>query len=304
MLPKLVYVASIGRSGSTLLELLLGAHPDMATMGELHLWPHEIAHRTSHLPCGCSLSLEACPFWQEMRRREDPLRAPSPRLDAFREHLNHGRALRIRRWRDFGSRPGSSPAIDTYGGNTQRVMEAFADLTEEATDRRPGWLIDSSKDPYRLSWLIRSGRFDMTVLHMVRDPRGFVHSERKNVGEIDGLGLLRLAARKSMAWRLHHMLVRRSAALLAPGRYQLIRYEDLASEPGRVVAEVQARLGCSPDPSVVDTFRDRRFHAVGGNPMRHQAGGITLDERWRTELAPFAQRMTKLLTGTAGRLPS
>lgn len=301
MLPKLVYIASIGRSGSTLLELLLGAHPDMATLGELHLWPHEIAHGASRLPCGCGLPLETCPFWQEMRRREDPLTASPPRLDAFREHLDHGQALRLGRLRDFRAGPGSSVAIDSYGHNTQRVMQAFADLTEEWTGRRPGWLIDASKDVYRLNWLIRSGLFDLTILNIVRDPRGFVHSERKNVGEVNGLRLLRLAARKSVAWRLQNLLVQRSIALLPPGRHHSIRYEELASEPGRVVAEVQALLGCSPDPSVIDTFRERRFHAVGGNPMRHRGGGIALDERWRTDLAPSAQRVTKLLTGLARR---
>jgi hypothetical protein len=300
MLPKLVYVASIGRSGSTLLELLVGAHPDVATMGELHLWPHEIALGHSRLPCGCGLPLEACTFWQEMRRRADPLIAPPPRLDAFREHLDYGKALRLGRLRDFSSRSGSNPLIDRYAANTQFVMATFADLAEEQTGRRPAWLVDASKDPYRLNWLIRSGRLDITVLHIVRNAAGFVHSERKNLGDPDGLPLLRLAARKSAAWRLQHLLVRRSAALLPSGRYGLVRYEDLATEPGRVVAEVQALLGCSPDPSVIDTFRDRRFHAVGGNPMRHKADGITLDERWRTELAPFAQRITQLVSGPAG----
>lgn len=293
MLPKLVYVASIGRSGSTLLELLLGAHPDVATLGELHLWPHEVASGASQLPCGCGLPLEACPFWQEMRVREDPLAAAPPRLDAFREHLNHGKALRLSRLRDFSRRRGSSAAIDAYAANTERVLAAFDRLTEAETGHRPGWLVDSSKDPYRLNWLIRSGRFDVTVLHLVRDPRGFVHSERKNLGDVQGLGLARLALRKALGWRLHHVLVRRSATLLPPDRYQLIHYEALASDPAGVVASVQARLGTSPDPSVVDTFRDRRFHAVGGNPMRHQSGGVRLDEQWRDELSPWAQRLTR-----------
>src|SRR5436190_1536245 len=159
---RLVYVASIGRSGSTLLELLLGAHEDIATVGELHLWPHELRPGGRHLPCGCGLPIEACPFWLEMARRVDPLGSPPPRLDAFREEHTGGRTLRLGRLLDFLVRP--RPEVDrevaTYADNTERTLRAFADLTEETTGRRPDWLVDASKDPYRLAWLVRSGRFD------------------------------------------------------------------------------------------------------------------------------------------------
>ncbi len=302
MRPQLVYVASIGRSGSTLLELLLGAHPEIATLGELHLWPHEIAAGTSRLPCGCGSPLDACPFWAEMRRRVDPLAAPPPRLDAFREQMDYGRAFRLERMGDFwwnGSR--SSADIDTYAANTYRVVEAFADVAAEETGHRPRLLVDASKDPYRLNWLARSGRFDLTILHLVRDPRGFVHSERKNVGDVRGRALLRLAARKSVGWRLHSALVRRTAALLPSDRYRLVRYEDLATEPARVIGEIQTLLGVAPDPTVITAFREHRYHAVGGNPMRHRAGGIALDERWRTELPTSAQHLIRLLTLPASR---
>jgi hypothetical protein len=302
MRPRLVYIASIGRSGSTLLELLLGAHPEIATVGELHLWPHALTDADSGVRCGCGCLLRACPFWAEIRTRADPLTAPPPRLDAFREHVNHGRALRPERLLDFWfDRSRADTEADTYAANTQRIMEAFTELAGTQTGHRPGLLVDASKDPYRLNWLARSRRFDLTVLHLVRDPRGFVHSESKNVEGIRGSALLRLAARKAVAWRLHNALVSRTRKLLPEHGYRLVRYEDLAAEPARVVAELQTLLGVTPDPSVVSDFRDRMFHAVGGNPMRHRAGGIALDERWRSELPAPAQRIARVLTLPASR---
>jgi hypothetical protein len=296
-LPRLVYVASIGRSGSTLLELLLGAHPDVVTTGELHLWPHELGLKKSRLPCGCGLPLEECPFWTEMARRHDPREAPPPQIHYFREDYNHGHTLRMGRLGDFarGRRPPSAD-IRQFGVNNAVVFENFADLTEEVTRRRPDYLVDSSKDPYRLNWLIRSGMFDIKVLHVVRDPRGFVNSERKNVGDIKGARLLALATRKSGAWALQNHLVRRSARLLPDGNYRLVEYERLATSPREVLEEVCATLGCAPAPEMIDGFRERRFHAVGGNPMRHRPEGIKLDEAWREQLGSGAQRLTRALT--------
>jgi hypothetical protein len=301
--PHLVYVASIGRSGSTLLELLLGAHPDIATIGELHLWPHEIRDG-GRRPCGCGRPLGDCAFWLEMRRRADPLAAPPPQLDHFREAHTHGRTLRPSRWRDFVRAGPPTSAMRTYGGNTARVLEAFADLTEESTGHRPAWVVDASKDPYRLSWLVRSGAVDVTVLHVVRDPRGFVNSERKNVDRAGGVGLIRLAARKSGAWALQNALVRRTARLLPAGRYHEVTYERLAGDAIATLAGVWDVLGCESRPDVVETFRERSFHAVGGNPMRHRPGGISLDEAWRDELPAGARWVTRVLTAPArGRRP-
>ncbi len=298
---RLVYIASIGRSGSTLVEVLLGAHSQIATVGELHLWPHEIRGHGRRLPCGCGLPMLECPFWDEMRRRVDPLAAPAPRIDAFREAHTGGRTLRPDRLRDFVPRssdggPGGVPDdIATYADNNDRAYRAFLDCTQERTGARPRWLVDSSKDPYRLLWLLRSGRFDLTVVHVVRDPRGFVNSERANEG-VGGLDLLRLAARKSGAWVAVNRMVRRCGRMVPAGRYVLVPYERLATETRPVLAELCLTIGCSFEDDMVQGLSAAPFHAVGGNPMRHERREVRLDEAWRSALPPAAQRVTRLVT--------
>jgi hypothetical protein len=297
--PRLAYIASIGRSGSTLLELLLAAHPAVATIGELHLWPHELRATSRTLPCGCGLEILDCPFWIEMRRRVDPLAAPEPRLDHFRERHDGGRTLRLARLRDFRARRGGADAdMRRYGEGTAAVITAFADLVAESGAPRPAVVVDASKDPYRLAWLARSGRVDLSVLHIARDPRGFVYSESKN-GEYAGTSLVRLAVRKAGAWTVANELSRRAARLPGVRDHHLVRYEDLVSRPAEVVAALVESLGLPPDPAMVDSFRDRAFHAIGGNPMRHDDRPIRLDEQWRAALPRGVQRLVQALTAPA-----
>src|SRR5437868_14942502 len=59
---KLVYIASSGRSGSTVLELLLGAHSACWTLGEFHVLPWLL--RTNVKPCGCGSAVAQCSFWR------------------------------------------------------------------------------------------------------------------------------------------------------------------------------------------------------------------------------------------------
>ncbi len=182
-----------------------------------------------------------------------------------------------------------------YGENTAAVLRNFSDLTEEIRGRRPDWVVDSSKDPYRLIWLIKSQRFDITLLHLVRDPRAFVNSERRNRGA-EGVGILRLALEKSGAWVVHNELIHRTKESLSRGNYLLIRYEDLAAAPVSTLGQIVAAIGCRFEKEVVADFRKGISHALGGNRMRHDSRPICLDEHWRASLPPGAQKLTQLIT--------
>jgi hypothetical protein len=57
----LVYILSNGRSGTTLLDLLLGAHPRVWTVGEVQNLPWEM--RYPRAPCGCGNPVQESPFW-------------------------------------------------------------------------------------------------------------------------------------------------------------------------------------------------------------------------------------------------
>src|SRR5438105_2750282 len=61
---KLLYIASPSYSGSTLLALLLGAHPQIATVGELK---GNVAGDFDQYLCSCGMRIADCGFWQQVR---------------------------------------------------------------------------------------------------------------------------------------------------------------------------------------------------------------------------------------------
>jgi len=86
--PRLIFIASLGRSGSTLLDLLLGANPRIAGLGEV--WKTlRLAGEDQHR-CTCGQPGLECPVWGEVlkRRRADP---DLPMGESYRQVIERAR---------------------------------------------------------------------------------------------------------------------------------------------------------------------------------------------------------------------
>jgi hypothetical protein len=294
---NLIDIASIGRSGTTLFESMLGAHTDIVTSGEMQLWPHEIMEG-GVLPTGSGEYVQDCLFWQEMERRVNPLEQPEPQIHHFRETHHAGRTLRLSRLKDFASGPlpdSVAAQIQQYGENNYKLFRNFLDLVEEKTGHRPTWVVDASKDPYRLLWLARSGFFNIKVFHLVRDPRGFIFSVTKQWLKQDipfrNTRRLYYTIRQSLAWVIRNHLYRRIGRHhIDLDDYMLVQYEQLATKPHYVFEQACNLVDCPYEPGAVDDFRDGSPFAMAGNPMRHDDRPIQLDERWKSQL-PYSSRL-------------
>ena len=64
---RVVYIMGYGRSGSTILDTILGNHPDLESVGEL-LHAVRLAFLEDEF-CACGQRASECPFWTEVLRR-------------------------------------------------------------------------------------------------------------------------------------------------------------------------------------------------------------------------------------------
>lgn len=300
---NLIYVASIAFSGTTLFESMLGAHSQIATCGEVHIWPHELL-KGGVMPTGSGEFVQESAFWTEMERRVGPLQQPEPQIHHFRELHRAGRTLRPERFRDFSK--ASLPEetirqIQKYGRNNYELFKVFLDLVEETTGSRPQWVVDASKDPYRLIWLVRSGLFNVKVFHLVKSPQSFAYSvTKRHVKANDSfreIKRLYYTARKSVTWAVqNHMFTMIAENHLRNQDYMLIRYEDLATDPKGTFEEACTVIDCPYEEEAVDSFQNGSPFAIAGNPMRHDDRRIFLDECWKERFPPLDRKVAQLVT--------
>ena len=300
---NLIYIASIGRSGSTLLESMLGAHTQIATCGELHIWPHEI-ELGGVRPCSCGSLVMDCTFWSEMYRRVNPQQQPQPQIHFFRERHNAGKTLRLKQLKFFKADQNSleqDQAVKTYGENNEKIFREFINLTYEQEGYKPTWVVDASKDPYRLLWLVRSQLFNIKVLHIVKRPSAFVYSVTKNWISDSSLAALRHmyydTARQSVKWSIENYLTSKIAEnYLDINDYLLVNYEIFASDPLNTFRLICDKIGCPFEQNAVDNFRQGSKHTIAGNPMRYEKKGIVLDEKWKRQLPKLNRFLVESIT--------
>lgn len=293
----LVYIASPSYSGSTLLTFLLGAHPDIGTVGELK-WG-EIDLETYR--CSCGELLRECPFWttvaERMAARGLPFDLRRPATDfrcrgnrvadrLVRARVRHG-LFEAARDALIGVWPTWRRTRPTVAAVNRALIEITLDLQQARV------FVDSSKDPVRLKYLAATGDYDLRVIHLLRDGRAVTNSSIKNKTEPADL-----AARE---WARTHRQIERLGRYLGPGRLRRVRYEDLCAEPRTVLDDVFRFLGLGPFDAVAAL--DTAPHHILGNRMRlGNRSAVRLNEEWRTALSEADWATFDRLAGTANRL--
>jgi hypothetical protein len=294
-----LYIAGSGRSGSTLLDRLIGMDPAFHSGGEI-TWYWEKGVLENQL-CSCGASFADCPFWIAVRTSAPNL-ADRSRAESIRSFDN--RHIRGR-WLSLFSSYGRKRVLDKLPGCYREQVRSLYKVMSRASNAEV--VVDSSKDPRYLFLLSQIPGIDLRAIHLVRDPRGVVNSWRRHrVIDPAGRGALprsRAAATLSR-WSVANPLVTRLLAILDVP-HLLVRYEDLVAEPGRLLDQIrnfavdQPRTGAFDDPG---ERTGKRFvighdHLLSGNPIRFHRGEIEvrLDEEWRTTLDRYRQ----LLIGAA-----
>lgn len=276
-----LYIGGVGRSGSTLLERILGQVAGFVAVGEVRLlWYRGV---TDDWPCGCGRPFSACELWTAVLRTAygDAVPDPAAMIDAIGVHTRARHLAKALRRLDQ-PRPADA-AID--------ALDALYSAIAAESGARV--IIDSSKLPSYGLLLSRLPSVDVAVVHLVRDARATVFSwrrERPEPNVVDGQLMERLPVWKSSAlwagWNAVGSYIWRNLG----ARHLLVRYEDFVVDPRRAVDAALSCVGVAgsaADAVFADapdgrTVRLGLTHSVVGNPIRFATGPVSVhaDTEW------------------------
>lgn len=284
--PMVIYIAGSGRSGSTLLERILGELPGMVNVGELI----DLARRTVPLGerCGCGLAFADCPFWTGVGKRAFGgwQGSQMAALDKLQERVARQRHFPRLAAMSLGGH-GFAADVAEYGALYAAIYQAIADQANAAC------VIDASKWPAQALALFRAG-IDVRVVHLVRDVRGVAYSLGKQVTRPHAVETTDQMSRNVPAEAAARWLaIQGEAELLRRCGLPVtrMRYEDFVRQPRPAIEVALAELGLPPGLSQLSRIGDKhmalgRSHGLSGNPSRFSEGEITLhaDEAWRDRM--------------------
>jgi hypothetical protein len=241
---RVIYIAGTSHSGSTLLDLMLNAHPQIVSVGEIVRLKSAWIHRKPAV-CTCRNPVAECAFWLRVDQRARELSGRSlTQLDI----LDHSSS-------DERSAPNAT------------VFRAISDVTGNA------FIVDSSKSPERLGYLMSLRGLNVYPIHLIRSPKAQIASVVKKRNT-----LFKAISRYEMTHQQIRKNLRRNA-------HAVVRYEDLVNYPERTLSIILEPLGLSFDPQQL-SWALKAKHNISGNRMRrYTTSELVLDERWKTMLS-------------------
>jgi len=286
-----VYIMSAGHSGSTLLNLLLGAHSSATAVSELTHLPKNIAHNEQ---CSCGKAILDCPVWSQVIHRL------GQRLDLDLQGDPYGLQLGF-----IGE--SRSQYSDRLGRSYQaawkirRIIVYFQQLTGI---RLPAWtqhdfaaaqrirtqvyeeiravtgesiVVDASKEYLQGVSLYQADPARTRLILLVRDGRAVFYSNlRRNQSLEESLD----------AWRKYYrhalpVIERR----IRPEHVYRLKYEDLATGTEQQLRQICQFLALDFEPAMLEPQANPQ-HITSGNNMRFAGTrSIKLDTTWKTALS-------------------
>jgi hypothetical protein len=248
--------------------------------------------------CECGVSFADCVFWSKVIAEAYGDSAPreARRVVAAERRVLKTRMVLRRALTPRREAAAADPAAD-YATTVAALYPAIRNVSGARV------IVDSSKLPSYAAVLRTLPGVEVSVLHLVRDPRAVAYSWRRKRPLTDG-AKRRLMARQSLVksglvWRVDNLLSRRLLDTV-PGRYLQVRYEDLVASPAETFQRIASFVGepSAPSPVTGHTGEVRQGHAAAGNPNRFDGGSVTLqlDDAWKTQLPTRDAAMVTALT--------
>jgi hypothetical protein len=292
--PTVLYIAGSGRSGSTLLERIIGAIPGYVNVGELLDLPRRVAPGDEL--CGCGAPFSQCSFWTAVGRQS--IGAWTPEVAAALHRQQHRVArqrylpqlLFARRHSCFCAR------VNTYASSYAKIASAVA------SESGASCVVDASKWP-AVALALHRGGLDVRVIHLVRDVRGVVYSLSRDdiVRPHTTAGSDVMFHESPISGAARWLLTQSEVDLIAARGVRVARlaYADLVVDPATAVRGCLHKLGLEVPAGGLNHVSGTSVelppsHGLSGNPSRFRCGTTNLrpDDRWRQEMRQRDKALT------------
>lgn len=301
---NVVYICSDTRSGSTLLDMLLGRHPLVTSVGELHhlynyLNGTYFRQKVKEDTCACERKFCECPFWSRVIREYNAQNEPEIKFAHTRFTVPDNFIARY--FFDFFMATASLSKLKKRMSNNKK--DRFNKYAEIADTRfklynvinsisNTSYVVDSSKKIAGVKFLLAWQPKYFKAIFLTRDLRAIATSKFKRE---PGSSLLVMML-QTMLFHIKLFL----AVKTVPQKYRMvIRYEDVVTNPTEILKRIFLFLGIDTD-SKIDLESYHESHVLGGSPHRltNKKLKIYTDDRWKENKALSHKFFNKMLVLT------
>lgn len=254
-----VFIVGFQRSGTTLLRMMLNAHPEIAI-------PHDSAELWFDYRDKAASVYGGLTDASQVARMVDDLLA-EPRIKAWQTDLPRERLL-------------AEPVPSSFPEVMRRFHEVFARVHGKTIwgDKNTGTLV-------ALDMLNRDFP-DCKIIHLVRDGRdcALSHASKEYIYGYENV------LRSAVEWREQTSLCHRMGAMLPSTRFLESRYEDLVLTPETELQKICAFLGVAYAPQMLKYYEQVNENVPvekrGLWPLLNKPPVAANVFKWKTKMTP------------------
>lgn len=299
--PTFIAVACYSFSGSTLLAMLLNAHPEIATVSEMHGPNPQLVRDIHSYRCSCGELIHECQFWDQVKAQMADRGFEFETTDfrvGFGDHSLGGRlrygSLRsdllesIRDQVYHRMLPGPRAEMDRLIARNEAFVRSVLDITGKKV------FVDTTKRTRRFKYMHKYSSLDVRVVFMIRDARGSVASQMRH---FEGMS----ASEAAHAWTKGLSGIERIWKQVPAQKRMVLKYEDLCRDPQTALQGLYRFFDVDPG-FVIDDLEQMPPHHIIGNAARMRSiSNIRLDERWKQVLSPDQLDIVQQIAGSLNR---
>ncbi len=294
---KYIYICSANFSGSTLLDLLVGSHSRVESLGEISNLPMNIALDTT---CLCGHGLRECSLWNKVVSAlsmqlgisiwDDPLKLNLGIIsgDFIKKNSSTGKgrstflcklrkkimsALRYAELRvRTSSKYSLSPGINEGIKNNILLYDTVRSILDVDV------IVDSSKNYQKAMGIYKNAPDEVRIIYLIRDGRAVYYSGiKRNYSKSKSL----------RAWKNHNA---RALTLLkqhvAPEHVLRVMYEDLVGNTCNELAKICKFAGLEFEEGMLE-YTTKSHHNTAGNDMRFSSSSLIKppDVTWKEKMS-------------------
>ncbi len=307
---KLIYILSQAHSGSTLIDCILGTHPDFCSSGELRYLNWQLERTINVKPsieaqdiCTCGNNWRECDFWNVVFERikeetgVDIVNYPhqfdtkyfgqysyKDRGGHKRRFIDRALGAIFRIWLERGGNLSTiawlKPNLKKQINNNWKLYELMSDVSERSV------VVDSTKH-LLISLLLQQFRSkDVYILFLHRDILRLAASRKKLSIRSNKQFSIEQCKRDSDKFRRRVSRYKKSVKDL---KYIECFYDDVVEAPSdfldKVVKTVNASNSYDRQTNSQFWIDPSKLHLVAGNPMRYRGRQLVrADDSWKTVL--------------------
>ncbi len=259
---KYLYISGIGRSGSTLLDLIISSNPKTFSVGEVYKF-YTFHKKTK---CACGKNIKDCDFWENVSKKKVKI-------------VNHMNLKDYQKIIFNLLNPFTGKIEFENTSNNKDLIKLIKDHNKNVE-----LIVDSSKEIGRLIELHNDYDESFYNIIIIRDPRATAYSfstKTQSKGKNYYVALFK--------WMIMNTLLYLYIRKYKPNTL-LISYKNLCENPNKEIDRIERLINIEIPKDYVKKIQNlKNYHNFGGNRIarkenREHFQGIRYDNRWKKNL--------------------